>query len=331
MALVLYFSVLLVLLPIWVTGYVLFIGKALIVGLTSGVSTTALGPMTSRYTFDRLGSRPDPACRAIFLEQKNVSALGIKMLLGSIELATKLSGHVPPFARYPLDTCRRIEDSMGLRTTFFDRALAEHLDTVEQFVVLGAGFDTRCYSLPDHVAAFEVDTSTTQPIKRRALERGGVNTERVTFVSVNFNDPDWWTSLTDAGLDQSKPTFFLWEGVTYYLHESSVRGLLTRVSSTMAPGSLIAFDYFSHEFVRGTDSWAQRVAVLMLALIREPFYYGIETGEPARSHAANLVESCALELIGHNLYGRKDGRRKPIGGTCLARVSKQDSSLSEAT
>ena len=99
----------------------------------------------------------------------------------------------------------------------------------------------------------------------------------------------------------------------------------------MAPGSLIAFDYFSHEFVRGTDSKAQRFAVFMLALIGEPFYYGIETAAPARSHVATLVESSALELIGHNIYGRQDGRRKPIGGTCLARVPTKDRPASDVT
>ncbi len=61
-------------------------------------------------------------------------------------------------------------------------------DPIGQFVILGAGFDTRACRLPEHAQArsFEVDTPQTQAIKHQMLEKTGIDSSTVTFVSAGF-------------------------------------------------------------------------------------------------------------------------------------------------
>ena len=102
------------------------------------------------------------------------------------------------------------------RTAFFDSVVAAHA-AMPQLVVLGAGFDTRCYRLTDRPErCFEVDAPSTQADKRETLAAAGIDTSDVVFVSTNFAGEDnWMDDLLAAGFDLSLPTLFLWEGVTY--------------------------------------------------------------------------------------------------------------------
>ena len=97
------------------------------------------------------------------------------------------------------------------RTCYFDAVVSAHAE-MAQLVVLGAGFDTRCYRLERRPArCFEVDAPTTQAEKREALARAGTDTRHVSFVSVDFATQDWMAQLIDAGFDPALPTLFLWE------------------------------------------------------------------------------------------------------------------------
>ena len=59
----------------------------------------------------------------------------------------------------PPDGAETVADLVVARTLYFDRILERVLPEVEQFVLLGAGYDTRAYGplLPDGVACFELD------------------------------------------------------------------------------------------------------------------------------------------------------------------------------
>jgi len=59
----------------------------------------------------------------------------------------------------------------GARVTFFDDAVDRFLPDVDQFVILGAGFDTRPYRLPKDtpVRSFEVETPKNLSRKQREL------------------------------------------------------------------------------------------------------------------------------------------------------------------
>src|SRR5919201_6439860 len=77
-----------------------------------------------------------------------------------------------------------------VRTRAIDDAVRDALrEGCSQLVLLGAGYDTRAYRLPDAdgVEAFEVDHPATQAAKRAALERARATLPpRVRFVPLDF-------------------------------------------------------------------------------------------------------------------------------------------------
>jgi methyltransferase (TIGR00027 family) len=142
-----------------------------------------------------------------------------------------------------------IVDVMTYRTKRFDAAL---LDAVQegatQVVVLGAGFDSRAYRFQSqlgNVRVMEVDYGPTQAYKKQRLgEILEVIPPNVSFVPMDFTKDSLLDQLRNAGYSEQQNTFFLWEGVTYYLPESAVKDTLRFVRDHSAPGSRIAFDYF---------------------------------------------------------------------------------------
>jgi len=120
-----------------------------------------------------------------------------------------------------------VRTSVVARTRLIDDAIAGSLnERIEQFVVLGAGFDSRAYRLGSlqNTAVFEVDHPTTQAVKRRSLERAlPVLPKHVRFVASDFTQHDLQSNMAAAGYRESARTFFLWEGVTNYLEKVGER------------------------------------------------------------------------------------------------------------
>ena len=57
----------------------------------------------------------------------------------------------------------------------FDHLISKSIDKTEQFIVMGAGFDTRCYGeLKDSILKlFELDQPATQKMKVECLKKVG--------------------------------------------------------------------------------------------------------------------------------------------------------------
>ena len=308
--------------PVALVGYLILSARTLwVTKWKHRSSVTALSPLFSRWLFGTMGFRDDAVCEKLFRNAPFVSPVGLWLFVLPLRLGRTLSGFVPAFARYPIETPRGKWEAMGLRTAFVDRVVKGEVTRVSQVVILGAGFDTRSYGLPDGVGAFEVDTANTQPLKRRALERASVDTAGVTFVTVDFNQENWWDRLIEAGVDESLPTLFVWEGVTYYLQPESVEALLNLVVSRMAKGSSIVFDYFSHKFVSGRGTLSMRIASRGFRFIGEPLLFGIPNDRPAKKQVSLYLEKCGLELEEHTTFTAENSARSClVGGLAFARI-----------
>lgn len=116
---------------------------------------------------------------------------------------------------------------------------------VEQYVILGAGFDSSAFrdTHGDRVEIFEVDHPATQEAKRAKLAELDVEIPRnLTFAPVDFETTALSTGLAGVGFRTNRPTFFSWLGVTQYLSEASIFSTLRYVSSCEG-GSEIVFEY----------------------------------------------------------------------------------------
>ncbi len=308
------------LLPFTLLGYVIWVGKSILSRRSSGASGTAQGPLAARYAEHVLGTRPDEPARRLMMVLPDVPPAGLYLTGGPLLLAHRLTGYVPKAFRYPFEGEVPPQYEASARIAFFDGAVDRYLATIEQFVILGAGFDTRAFRLPQGapVRCYEVDTPPTQAVKRAMLEKAGLDSSRVSFVAADFEKEDWLARLADAGFDPGRPALFLWEGVTMYLERSAVEETLRKIAGT-AEGSVVAFDYFTDEPLESRALY-WRYGRAMTKAAGEPLKFGIDSTPPARQRLAELLQSCGLSLLEQRTLGPETAGKRAWGGFAIALV-----------
>jgi len=144
---------------------------------------------------------------------------------------------------------------------------------VNQYVVLGAGFDTFAYRNPfPELRVFEVDHPATQAIKRQRLAGGDIDIpSSLTFVSIDFPVTALADALHASGFDSSAPAFFSWLGVVPYLERPAIDATF-RFIAALPQGSAVAFDYaVPPETLSWTGRLIYRQMSKRVAAIGEPW------------------------------------------------------------
>jgi methyltransferase (TIGR00027 family) len=197
---------------------------------------------------------------------------------------------------------------------YFEIARTRHMDDVVraevaagvgQLVVLGAGYDSRAYRMPEleAVRTFEVDHPITSGLKRKRLEAVfGEVPRHVVYVQVDFIREDLGERLSAAGYDDTEPALFVLSGVAPYLPEAAVRETLGWVAR-QAPGSSILFDYlWSEVFDDAASFYGVSELLRRVAEMGEKLRSGIPRGT---THA--YLAELGLEL--ENDIGPEDAKR----------------------
>ena len=117
-----------------------------------------------------------------------------------------------------------------------------------------------------------------------------------------------------------KPTFVLWEGVTYYLQAEAVEESLKTVAERLAPGSAIAFDYPARHIIEGNASLTYRMTTMAAQLIGEPWTFGISTEAPAQEQLAVYLQQNGLRLADYEPVGDAESSR--LHGGLVVAVNK---------
>ena len=228
------------------------------------------------------------------------------------------------------------------RTRYFDDILQQRLARgAEQLVILGAGYDSRPYRFADRlggVQVFEVDhpaTSTVKQAKVGALF--GEIPANVAYVAVDFTVDKLADKLLGCGYRTTRPTVFLWEGVTPYLDLQAVDEVLGFVMASAAAGSAIVFDYILRSVVEGTCGLRGAAnEFAKMSRSSEPLTFGIDEGQAPEFLASrgfqNVVDVGAQELISRYFDPRgKDRYIKPWWRMISGEVGASVDGLSEAT
>lgn len=308
-----------VLLPVSILGYVIWVAR-LLAAKASGVSTSAQAPLSARWAMHNFGVREDQAANRLLPILPGISRLGMSLAFWPTVFAHRFTGFVPKTFRYPFEGEVPPQAEASARVTFFDGAVDRFLPGIDQFVILGAGFDTRPYRLPQDtpVNSFEVDAPKTQAVKRGVLDRGGIDARRVAFVPADFEKDDWLAKLVEAGFDPGRPALFLWEGVTMYLDRDAIEDTLSKVASC-AKGTLLAFDYFTTETLKsGKLYW--RYGRAAAKAVGEPLKFGVDSTPPSRERLSELLRSCGLALLEQHGLGREIKNKRAWGGFAIAIV-----------
>jgi methyltransferase (TIGR00027 family) len=171
-----------------------------------------------------------------------------------------------------------------VRTKHIDAVLEESIAVgIEQFVILGAGYDSRPYRFKDKlkgVRIFELDfPGTLFRKKQQLIKLYNSLPDYVTYVPIDFNSQAIRDVLFNSGYDPEKKTFFIWEGVSYYLPKKSVDSVFEFIARNSAPGSFVVFDYVLSSFIKGDYStYGSRKLAESWEKIGEPGLSGIEDG-----------------------------------------------------
>jgi methyltransferase (TIGR00027 family) len=194
-----------------------------------------------------------------------------------------------------------------LREKYIDSIIEKSIAKgCRQLVLLGAGFDTRYFRLPEirkeSVRTFETDLPSTIKEKANVLcARLGRLPPGLILIPLDFNTQELET-IKDYGFDNRLRTTFVWQGVCYYLPKDTVGSVLRFVKSNMAPGSMLVFDCCSLLMTYKNDEIPGiSRSIDKLAAIGEPYLFGMDA-EEMRSWlfsigfaATNIIQQDDLE------------------------------------
>ena len=241
-----------VFLPVAFVGLLLTAYKQIVVSKRLGVSQTAIEIINGRWTMHIFGLRQDDATAALMSVLPNTSKVGLWLVLWPLWVQARIGGQVKLYPRIPTAGDENIADMVAARTVHFDSVIARAIEHVDQFVLMGAGYDTRAYGdlAASGVTVFEVDQANVQEHKRSMIAAAGIRCENVTFVSVDFSVDNLFSKLAASGFDASRKTLFLWEGVSLYLSAEQVAATLAMVKQRAQSGSVLVADLYADRLVR---------------------------------------------------------------------------------
>jgi methyltransferase (TIGR00027 family) len=129
---------------------------------------------------------------------------------------------------------------------------------VEQYVILGAGFDTfamRQGELAGVLRIFEVDHPVVQALKRERLADAPPVVLMPDFVSVDFEVERLSERLQMSAFDSSRRAVFSWMNTLPYLSVDAITATLRDIRSLTAPGSLLVTNYPVFGVPTSANSW----------------------------------------------------------------------------
>ena len=318
MRLLIFILICLLLSPLLIVGLICYTWRIRRICVRQNISGTANEPYASRLLMHIAGTRQDYGAYKIAGHLPSFDKLSKFLTMEILGFASNLSGYKGSFFAYPGQRPSPLLGMMSHRTDFFDRSIKDSLtrndNPAVQFVVLGAGYDTRCYGLPDglDIQCFEVDMPPTLNAKINALKSAGVPHDHVTFVETDFNQETWMDALLGSGFNPNLTTYILWEGVTMYLVEEAIRDTLNLVSS-LPKGSTLGVDFFSADLMKGNPPYARFSKTMQKSLkyYSEEFQFGVATGETLSEGIEKLVRDAGLTLSRFEHIGSEEDKLPP--------------------
>ncbi|OBF81522.1 SAM-dependent methyltransferase [Mycobacterium sp. 852002-51163_SCH5372311] len=146
--------------------------------------------------------------------------------------------------------------AMAARTRFFDSFFQDATQAgIRQAVILASGLDARAYRLawPDDMTVFEVDQPQVIAFKTTTLAgMGAAPIAELRTVAIDLRQ-DWVSALREAGLDTSRPTAWIAEGLLGYLPPEAQDRLMDNITALSAAGSRLAVEAIPSRPQRDTE------------------------------------------------------------------------------
>ena len=206
------------------------------------------------------------------------------------------------------------------RTKFIDELIEKSaVDGIEQYVILGAGYDSRAHrlELPSSLKIFEVDQPEVSDNKLAKLPKELPNSENITYVNIDFSYQSLTAQLIDAGFDQKQSTIFTLEGVSQYITKEAVSSTIKELASLTKDANSIFFMSYVDElldknpeacFGKGYPSPEKKANLIksLSAKVGEPWvsFYSYEEIESLLSqNGYSVEENLTLEDLNSLYFG----------------------------
>ena len=213
------------------------------------------------------------------------------------------------------------------RTRFIDDLIEKSAkEGVQQYVILGAGYDSRAnrLNLPPSLKIFEVDQPEVSDIKLSKLPKDLPNLENITYVNVDFSYQSLSEQLLTAGFDQTKSTIITLEGVSQYITKEAVSSTIQELSLITKDARSIFFMSYVDEllkkdpaacFGKGYPNPSKKADLIqtLSAKVGEPwisFYRDEEVESILAENGYAIKENVTLEDL-NSLYFSPVGRALP--------------------
>ena len=214
------------------------------------------------------------------------------------------------------------------RTRFIDDLIEKSAtEGVDQYVILGAGYDSRAHrlELPSSLRIFEVDQPEVQDRKRSKLPKELPNSENVTYVPVDFAYQSLTERLLNFGFDKTKSTVFTLEGVTQYIAKEAFNSTMKEMAELSQNASSIFVLSFVNELLNNNpedcfgkgylnpEKKANLIKDLSAKAAGEPwisFYSTEEIKGMLSKNGYSIKENVTLEDL-NSLYFGPGGRTLP--------------------
>ena len=211
------------------------------------------------------------------------------------------------------------------RTRFIDDLIEKSAkEGIEQYVILGAGYDSRAnrLNLTPSLKIFEVDQPEVSDIKLSKLPKDLPNLENITYVNVDFSYQSLSEQLLTAGFDQTKSTIITLEGVSQYITKEAVSSTIQELSSITKDARSIFFMSYVDEllnkdpaacFGKGYPNPSKKANLIqtLSAKVGEPwisFYRDEEVESILAENGYSIKENVTLEDLNSLYFG-------PVGRT----------------
>lgn len=205
--------------------------------------------------------------------------------------------------------------AMICRKRYINEKLVESITQIDAVVNLGAGFDTAAYRLSalSDLPVWEVDLPETAERKRGALRKlFGTVPEHVILLPVDFDRQDLGAVLESHAFSTKQRTFFIWEGVTQYLFETSIRTTFEFLANA-ARGSRLALAYIRKDFLEGRNMY-RREGLYKRYVMSKIWLFGMEPEGVAaflQTYGWRAVEHLGYEEL-QERYVKPTGRQLAV-------------------
>jgi methyltransferase (TIGR00027 family) len=208
------------------------------------------------------------------------------------------------------------------RKRFIDEKLEESIDSYDAVLNLGAGFDTRPFRLQslENKPIWEVDLTRNIKAKLNQLRKEfGEIPPNITLVPIDFDVEDLGVVLKRYEFTLMKRCFIIWEAVTQYLPEASVRKTLAYLAN-MQSGSRLVFTYVLKDFIEGKVTPDQEELYHKYVIKDKTWLYGLHPSDIEvflLEYGWSLIEDLAYKELARR-YVAPTGRN--LASTPIERI-----------